>query len=95
VYYFLVYVTADNGSLYVFGANSYGQLGTGQKSNMTTPTRIAQDLGRVIDVGAVHYGHISACETHTKVYMVRELYWNLNCIVNANASSWRVVYVSL
>lgn len=60
---------SDEGGLYSWGANSYGQLGTGHKSNLTSPTRVAADLGRVVDIAAVHYGHISAAETHTKIYM--------------------------
>ncbi|ODN05802.1 RCC1 and BTB domain-containing protein 1 [Orchesella cincta] len=43
--------------------------GTGHKSNLTSPTRVATDLGRIVDIAAVHYGHISAAETHTKVFM--------------------------
>ena len=66
----IINIPGDNGSLYAFGANSYGQLGNGNKANVTTPLRIAESLGRIIDIGAVHYGHISACETHSKVYMV-------------------------
>lgn len=60
---------SDDGGLYSWGANSYGQLGSGHKSNLTSPTRVATDLGRVVDIAAVHYGHISAAETHTKIYM--------------------------
>ena len=37
---------SDEGDLYAWGANSYGQLGTGNKANIVTPTRIATDKGR-------------------------------------------------
>ena len=35
----------DEGLLYAWGANSYGQLGTGTKANLVTPTRVASSLG--------------------------------------------------
>ncbi len=38
---------SDEGALYAWGANSYGQLGTGNKANIVTPTRIAADKGRL------------------------------------------------
>ena len=31
---------SDEGILYAWGANSYGQLGTGNKANSCTPTRV-------------------------------------------------------
>ena len=37
---------SDEGALYAWGANSYGQLGTGNKANIVTPIRIAADKGR-------------------------------------------------
>ena len=37
---------SDAGSLYTWGANSYGQLGTGNKAHLVTPTKIAVDKGR-------------------------------------------------
>ena len=37
---------SDEGALFAWGANSYGQLGTGNKANLVTPTRIAVDKGR-------------------------------------------------
>ena len=37
---------SDEGALYVWGANSYGQLGTGNKANIVSPVRIAADKGR-------------------------------------------------
>ena len=40
---------SDEGALYAWGANSYGQLGTGNKANIVTPTRIAIDKGRYVD----------------------------------------------
>lgn len=61
---------SDEGILYSWGANSYGQLGTGNKANQVNPVRIASDIGRVVEVAASHYNHISAAMTETfKVYM--------------------------
>ena len=31
---------SDEGALYAWGANSYGQLGTGNKANSCTPTKV-------------------------------------------------------
>ncbi|XP_063224238.1 RCC1 and BTB domain-containing protein 1-like isoform X3 [Bacillus rossius redtenbacheri] len=60
----------DAGELFAWGANSYGQLGTGNKSNVSSPVRIAADIGRIADIAATHYGHISAAITQNlKVYM--------------------------
>uniref|UniRef100_A0A2R5L7B3 Putative alpha-tubulin suppressor n=1 Tax=Ornithodoros turicata TaxID=34597 RepID=A0A2R5L7B3_9ACAR len=61
---------SDEGALYSWGANSYGQLGTGNKANQVNPVRIASDIGRIVEVAASHYVHISAAMTQTfKVYM--------------------------
>ncbi|XP_069687800.1 RCC1 and BTB domain-containing protein 1-like [Periplaneta americana] len=61
---------SDIGALYVWGANSYGQLGTGNKSNVTAPVHIASEIGRIVDIAATHYTHISAAMTqNSKVYM--------------------------
>ncbi|XP_074657559.1 RCC1 and BTB domain-containing protein 1-like [Tubulanus polymorphus] len=61
---------SDEGCLYAWGANSYGQLGTGNKSNMVSPVRIAEDMGRFIEIGASHYNHVSAARTQVgSVYM--------------------------
>lgn len=55
----------DEGHLYAWGANSYGQLGTGNKSNSTNPIRVsAESLGRITDIAATHYSHISTAVTH-------------------------------
>ena len=53
----------DEGALYAWGANSYGQLGTGNKANSCTPTKVGEDLGRIVEVAATHYNHISAAIT--------------------------------
>ena len=37
---------SDEGALFAWGANSYGQLGTGNKANNVAPTKIASDRGR-------------------------------------------------
>ena len=49
---------SDEGHLYAWGANSYGQLGTGNKSNCCTPTRVSEDMARIVDIAASHYNHI-------------------------------------
>lgn len=36
----------DEGSLYAWGANSYGQLGTGNKANLVSPSRVMQSEER-------------------------------------------------
>lgn len=36
----------DEGAVYAWGANSYGQLGTGNKSNQALPTQINIDKER-------------------------------------------------
>ncbi|XP_055343314.1 RCC1 and BTB domain-containing protein 1-like [Paramacrobiotus metropolitanus] len=60
----------DQGHIYAWGANTYGQLGNGTKLNSSIPVRIAPDLGRFIDIAAVHAASISAAVTDTgKVYM--------------------------
>lgn len=40
----------DEGSVYAWGANSYGQLGTGNKSNLALPTLINTDKERFVIV---------------------------------------------
>ncbi|CAG0901286.1 unnamed protein product [Darwinula stevensoni] len=61
---------SDEGVLYGWGANSYGQLGIGNKSNPSVPTRIAPEIGRVVEIGATHYNHLSSAMTQdAHVYM--------------------------
>lgn len=50
----------DQGDLYAWGANSYGQLGTGYKTHHLSPVLVASDLGRVVEIAACHLSHISA-----------------------------------
>ncbi|KAG7169284.1 RCC1 and BTB domain-containing protein 1-like [Homarus americanus] len=61
---------SDEGSLWAWGANSYGQLGTGNKANQCAPVRVAQDLGRIVDIASSHYCHLSAAMTqNSKIYL--------------------------
>jgi RCC1 and BTB domain-containing protein len=48
------------GELYSWGSNSYGQLGTGTKINAVSPNRVAEDLGKFVEIAACHYSHVSA-----------------------------------
>ncbi|XP_063591426.1 RCC1 and BTB domain-containing protein 1-like [Penaeus indicus] len=61
---------SDEGSLWAWGANGYGQLGTGNKANQCAPVRVAQDIGRIVDIASTHYCHLSAAMTqNSKVYL--------------------------
>ena len=51
---------SDEGELYGWGANNYGQLGTGTKANVCSPAKSAEAVeSRIVDVAASHYNHIS------------------------------------
>ncbi|XP_038050158.1 RCC1 and BTB domain-containing protein 1-like [Patiria miniata] len=61
---------SDEGILYSWGANSYGQLGTGNKANLVTATRVGTDIGRFVEIAATHYSHISSAMLQSgMVYM--------------------------
>ncbi|CAH1803231.1 unnamed protein product, partial [Owenia fusiformis] len=61
---------SDEGTLYAWGTNAYGQLGTGNKANQVAPVTIATEKERFVEVGASHYNHISCGITQKgKVYM--------------------------
>ncbi|XP_015183789.1 PREDICTED: RCC1 and BTB domain-containing protein 1-like isoform X2 [Polistes dominula] len=62
---------SDEGVLYVWGSNSYGQLGLGNKTNTCVPMKLfIKQMGRVSDVAALHYDHISvAIGEGNKVFM--------------------------
>ncbi|XP_056612640.1 RCC1 and BTB domain-containing protein 2 isoform X2 [Triplophysa dalaica] len=55
----------DEGFVYSWGANSYGQLGTGNKSNQALPTLINMDKERMVEVAACHTSHTSAAKTQS------------------------------
>ncbi|KAM0728094.1 RCC1 and BTB domain-containing protein 1 [Formica fusca] len=60
----------DEGKLYVWGGNSYGQLGIGNKTNACNPVLVTHEMGRVFDIAALHYNHISiAVGLGGRVYM--------------------------
>ncbi|GFO40077.1 rcc1 and BTB domain-containing protein 1 [Plakobranchus ocellatus] len=61
---------SDEGIMYSWGANSYGQLGTGNKANMVSPAVVVNHGERYVEVAASHYSHISSALSQTgKVYM--------------------------
>ncbi|XP_008114523.1 RCC1 and BTB domain-containing protein 2 isoform X2 [Anolis carolinensis] len=63
-------VLTDEGQMYAWGANSYGQLGTGNRSNQSYPVPITVDKDRVIEIAACHSAHTSAAKTQgSQVYM--------------------------
>ncbi|XP_046765104.1 RCC1 and BTB domain-containing protein 1 isoform X3 [Gallus gallus] len=60
----------DEGLLYAWGANTYGQLGTGNKSNQLSPLQIMMEKERVVEIAACHSAHTSAAKTQSgQVYM--------------------------
>ncbi len=63
---------SDEGDLYAWGANSYGQLGTGNKANIVTPTRVAADKGRSVPVGGAGSGPVQGGPTHLQKIFSRE-----------------------
>ncbi|XP_047457554.1 RCC1 and BTB domain-containing protein 1-like [Mugil cephalus] len=60
----------DEGLLYTWGANIYGQLGTGNKSNQLSPFQIMTEKERIVEIAACHSTHTSAAKTQSgQVYM--------------------------
>nr|XP_033804087.1 RCC1 and BTB domain-containing protein 1 isoform X1 [Geotrypetes seraphini]XP_033804088.1 RCC1 and BTB domain-containing protein 1 isoform X1 [Geotrypetes seraphini]XP_033804089.1 RCC1 and BTB domain-containing protein 1 isoform X1 [Geotrypetes seraphini]XP_033804091.1 RCC1 and BTB domain-containing protein 1 isoform X1 [Geotrypetes seraphini]XP_033804092.1 RCC1 and BTB domain-containing protein 1 isoform X1 [Geotrypetes seraphini]XP_033804093.1 RCC1 and BTB domain-containing protein 1 isof len=60
----------DEGLLYAWGANAYGQLGTGNKSNQLSPVQIMMEKERVVEVATCHSTYTSAAKTQSgQVYM--------------------------
>ena len=71
---------SDEGSLWAWGANSYGQLGTGNKANQCAPVRVAQELGRIVDIASSHSCHLSAAMTqNSKIYFWGHCKGMYNC----------------
>ncbi|XP_007186911.1 RCC1 and BTB domain-containing protein 2 isoform X1 [Balaenoptera acutorostrata] len=63
-------VLTDEGQVYAWGANSYGQLGTGNKSNQSYPTPVVVEKDRITEIAACHSAHTSAAKTQGgHVYM--------------------------
>ncbi|NXX17546.1 RCBT1 protein, partial [Podargus strigoides] len=60
----------DGGVLYAWGSNAYGQLGTGNKSNLLSPEQIMTEKERIVEIAACHSAHTSAAKTQSgQVYM--------------------------
>uniref|UniRef100_A0A667YXT2 Regulator of chromosome condensation (RCC1) and BTB (POZ) domain containing protein 1 n=1 Tax=Myripristis murdjan TaxID=586833 RepID=A0A667YXT2_9TELE len=60
----------DEGLLFAWGANTYGQLGTGNKSNQLSPVQIMTEKERIVEIAACHSTHTSAAKTQSgQVYM--------------------------
>ncbi|XP_030635910.1 RCC1 and BTB domain-containing protein 1 isoform X1 [Chanos chanos] len=60
----------DEGLLYAWGSNTYGQLGTGNKINQLSPVPILAEKERIVEVAACHSTHTSAAKTQSgQVYM--------------------------
>ncbi|XP_025067554.1 RCC1 and BTB domain-containing protein 2 isoform X2 [Alligator sinensis] len=63
-------VLTDEGRIYAWGANSYGQLGIGNKNNQSYPAPVIVDKDRVVEIAACHSAHTSAAKTQSgQVYM--------------------------
>ncbi|KAJ0070220.1 hypothetical protein NL108_002540, partial [Boleophthalmus pectinirostris] len=60
----------DEGLLYAWGSNTYGQLGTGNKSNQLSPVQIMTEKERIVEIAACHSTHTSAAKTQSgQIYM--------------------------
>ncbi|CAH1401548.1 unnamed protein product [Nezara viridula] len=61
---------SDEGKVYAWGANSFGQLACLNRTNFFSPEQILEDIGRIVDIAASHYCNISAAMSqNSKVYM--------------------------
>ncbi|XP_023667236.1 RCC1 and BTB domain-containing protein 1-like isoform X2 [Paramormyrops kingsleyae] len=60
----------DGGLLYAWGCNTYGQLGTGSKTNEFSPVQVMFEKERVMEIAACHPTNTSAARTQSgQVYM--------------------------
>lgn len=60
----------DEGLLYAWGSNTFGQLGTGNKTHQLSPAHVMEDKERVVEVAACHSTQTSAAKTQSgQVYM--------------------------
>ncbi|KAL1140940.1 hypothetical protein AAG570_000868 [Ranatra chinensis] len=66
---------SDEGKVYGWGSSSYGQLAMPiRNNNVFTPEQIVDSIGRVVDIAASHYNHVSACAAqNSTVYMWGQL----------------------
>uniref|UniRef100_A0A671MRB4 BTB domain-containing protein n=1 Tax=Sinocyclocheilus anshuiensis TaxID=1608454 RepID=A0A671MRB4_9TELE len=69
-YYKTCHSLTDEGLLYAWGANTYGQLGTGNKSNQLSPVQVMAEKERIVEIAACHSTHTSAAKTQSgQVFM--------------------------
>ncbi|XP_058479345.1 RCC1 and BTB domain-containing protein 1-like isoform X1 [Solea solea] len=62
-------LTSD-GLVYAWGCNTFGQLGTGNKSNHLSPVEVVTKKERVVEIAACHSTHMSAAKNQSgQVYM--------------------------
>ncbi|XP_049608712.1 RCC1 and BTB domain-containing protein 1 [Syngnathus scovelli] len=60
----------DKGLLYSWGANTFGQLGIGDRNNCFSPVQVMADEERFVEVAACHSTNTSAAKTQSgQVYM--------------------------
>ncbi|KAM8974940.1 RCC1 and BTB domain-containing protein 2 [Pelodytes ibericus] len=60
----------DEGGMYGWGANSYGQLGTGNKSNQSYPVQVSVEKERIVEIAACHSSHTSGAKSQSgQVFM--------------------------
>nr|XP_020447547.1 RCC1 and BTB domain-containing protein 1-like isoform X2 [Monopterus albus] len=60
----------DEGLLFAWGANTYGQLGTGNKGTYLSPVQIMEGKDRFVEVAACHSTNTSAAKTQSgQVYV--------------------------
>ncbi len=66
-----IYALMDNGDVYSWGYNGYGQLGLGDANNRTFPTKISMFNRnvRAVIAGGGNYGHVAFITTDNKLYL--------------------------
>jgi alpha-tubulin suppressor-like RCC1 family protein len=66
-----IYALMDNGDVYSWGYNGYGQLGLGDTNNRSFPTKISifNRNVRAVMAGGGSYGHVAFITTDNKLYL--------------------------
>ncbi|CUW37131.1 conserved protein of unknown function(Regulator of chromosome condensation/beta-lactamase-inhibitor protein II domain-containing protein) [Magnetospirillum sp. XM-1] len=66
-----IYALMDNGDVYAWGYNGYGQLGLGDTNNRAVPTKIGMFNRnvRAVIAGGGSYGHVAFITTDNKLYL--------------------------